>query len=61
MEKMAAEQFLARVKLLAGANDIRLDVLEYSMATGLKCSWVDYGDEDEEDAIWSDTSQMLAQ
>lgn len=52
MANMIAEEFLRQVRMVAEANDIRLDSIEFSLTSGMRCSW--YAPEDDEpDLMWA--------
>lgn len=51
MANLTAEEFLAQVKLAAEANDMELDALEFTTASGLRCSWYPMPEDDHE-AMW---------
>ena len=52
MANMIAEEFLRQVRMVAEANDISLDSIEFSLTSGMHCSWFNPGDADD-DIIWS--------
>lgn len=60
MTNLTAEQFLAQVKMVADANDISLEHLEFQVSSGMNCSWYPSDNEDQEDALWGDISAQIA-
>ena len=61
MAKLPAEQFLNDVIRLAKDSGIELDSVEFTMDTGMRCSWYNPKEDQEEGMEWMLTPQGVQQ